>query len=605
MILNPPRMHHDGSDLYVSNSSPQLGDEVRVRLRIEKDFKPDHVQIRTVFDGEPGYIEAQLADQDDQYLFYDAILGIRNKPQNYRWLVTRGESDFWWISQRGISAVDVSDISDFKIFAHDPTPTWMNHSVVYQIFPDRFSRSEKTYEKPDHLVARDWNLRPEGRSHNTGKEWFGGDLWGVADKLDYIKELGADVVYLTPFFAANSTHRYDAKTFNQVDPLLGGDEALINLVKEAHKRGMKVVGDITLNHCGQFHEWFTSARAGNAETREFFTFDEKLPHGYECWLGHSSLPKFNFTSEKLREILITGENSIIKHWLSEPFNMDGWRVDVANMAGRQGELDLTHEIARLTRIAVQSCGEEKILIAEHFHDAGLDLMGDGWQGGMNYTGVRNPVWEWLSCSDFLKTRKAGLDRLKTLGANQIIESINDFASQMPWKSRQDSWSLVGSHDTARIRSVAGSEAGQIAAAAMLIGLPGTPMIFMGDELGAEGLWGEDSRTTIDWDNLDISNSTIFKAYQELFEIRRNSDALANGGIEWLASSEDALAFVRESKNEKLLFVISRNATKLDLPALFFKHQSAKNIFGDYDLVSDRVVANQAGASIWRVSQSQD
>lgn len=599
MISHRLGAHHDGSDLYVSNSAPEFEEVVQVRLRVNKPELPEHVSIRAVFDGEPKVITAHVSHETETHVWFTADLVIRNFAQNYRWLLTGGAYGYRWLNSTGLHTRDVSDVADFRIVAFPRTPEWMSQSVAYQIFPDRFANSGRSYEVPEYFVAREWSKHPEGRSRNTGREFFGGDLWGIAEKLDYLQELGIDLVYMTPIFPAHSTHRYDAQNFYEVDPLLGGNEALIHLVESAHARGMKVVGDITLNHCGRYHEWFTSALAGDSKTREYFTFDDRLEHGYECWFNVPSLPKFNFHSESLRRKLLTDDDSVLRHWLKPPFNLDGWRVDVANMAGRQGETDLTHEIARIARQVVRECGEDKILIAEHFHDAGPDLTGDGWQGGMNYTGVQAPAWAWLSGEEFLSKASPATGRTETISGADAVAAINDFMSRMPWRSRMASWSLLGSHDTARIRSVVGSSEKQIAAVALMFGLPGTPMIFMGDEYGAEGWWGEDSRTTMPWESIWEINPNIQRAYKSLIQLRRNSPALVRGGLQWLTVTDDAIAFLRESPEEKLLFVVARNSARLDIPNWLGSDGAWQQVFGNYSLENYSVQANEAGASIWR------
>jgi alpha-glucosidase len=601
MISHLSGAHHDGSDLYVSNSSPEFEEVIQVRLRVAKPNLPNAVSIRAVYDGEPRIDAATISHETDTDIWWVAELTARNFAQNYRWLLTGGTFEFAWLNAEGLSTRDVSDAADFLLIAHPPAPTWMSKSVAYQIFPDRFSRSAYEHTPPDYFVKREWDQLPEGKSRNTGREWFGGDIWGIADRLDYLQNLGIDLVYLTPFFPGHSTHRYDAQTFDEVDPLLGGNEALIHLVESAHARGMKVVGDITLNHCGRYHEWFTTAQAGDLATRDFFTFDDRMEHGYECWFNVPSLPKFNFHSELLRERLITGENSVIRKWLSAPFNLDGWRVDVANMAGRQGEVDLTHEIARLTRQVVMECGSDKILIAEHFHDAGQDLVGDGWQGGMNYTSTQNPIWSWLLDADFAQSRNAETERVKTISTLEAIATINDFSARMPWRSRLASWSLMGSHDTARIRTVVGSDPKQIAAAGFLFGLPGTPMIFMGDEFAAQGKWGEDSRTPMPWDQIETLNLDVQSAYKFLIELRRNSEALCEGGFRWVAASEDGVAFLRESKDEQLLFVITRTSGRIELPNWLGFSNRWTSIFGHYETDENVAQSKEAGTGIWRAN----
>ena len=204
--------------------------------------------------------------------------------------------------------------------------------------------------RPSWAVPRPWDALPEGRGPNTAREWFGGDLGGIRERLDHIDRLGANLIYLTPFFPAGSTHRYDASSFDFVDPLLGGDEALAALLAAAHERGIRVMGDLTLNHCGVGHEWFRSARDfPSSVERGFFYFDETATHGYASWFDVPSLPKFDWANPELRRRLL---DVVARRWLRD--GLDGWRIDVANMAGRHGSYDANRAVARATRAAVES-----------------------------------------------------------------------------------------------------------------------------------------------------------------------------------------------------------------------------------------------------------
>lgn len=560
MSFSTKWIHHDGSALYVSNPAPKPGDEVEIRIRISNDVQPEQVVVRTVHDGEPHVVDAVVESKDEIETWWVAQLPILNRRSHYRWGLSGGNVGYGWLNAEGWFDFDVSDASDFALSTASLPPQWGKTAVVYQVFPDRFAKSDKKYEAPDWVVPREWEMHPEGRSPNTGKEWFGGDLWGAADRLSHLEELGANVIYFTPFFPGRSTHRYDASTFDRVDPLLGGDEAFIHLCKTAHSRNIRVMGDITLNHSGAKHEWFLKALEGHPIFSEFYTFNPSYKDGYATWLGVSSLPKFNYKSDSLKEVLISEHDSIIRKWLREPFNMDGWRVDVANMSGRQGDVDFTHDVARITRHAMEDEGEDKLLIAEHFHDAGPDLDGDGWHGSMNYAAFMKPVWNWLVNKDY-DGKWLGLPfKVPSFTGPNMVNSIKSFSSRMPWRSYIFSWSLLDSHDTARIRSVTGRERHHVAAA-MLMTLPGTPMIFQGDEIGAEGLWGEDARTTFPWEHRDKWDIETFDLYKQLISLRKSNEALIDGGLRWVQVTDDLVCYLRETPKERILVAVSRNAVE--------------------------------------------
>jgi alpha-glucosidase len=605
--------HHDGSPLYVSTLSPRLGDTLTLRLRTHRDHQPETVVLRTVRDGEPHIVPAEAKETVGSDVWWVAQLPVRNVETHYRWLLVGGAVDFVWLTAGGLVDFDVPDATDFVISATEPAPAWTHSSVIYQVFPDRFARSSAAegvakapdgVELPDWAVPRAWSDKPEGRSRNTPREYFGGDLDGVREHLDHMASLGADVLYMTPVFPAASTHRYDASTFDHVDPLLGGDEALVRLVDAAHAQGVRVVGDITLNHCGRRHDWFVRAQDPSAPEREFFRFDPELQYGYECWFNVPSLPKFDHTSERLREALVSAEGSPVRSWLRGPSGLDGWRVDVANMAGRMGSIDVTHEFAKDVRAAMALERDDALLVAEHGHDASGDLLGDGWHGTMNYAGFTRQVWCWLRSPEFHETFLGLPVEVPVMTGEQAVASMRAFHARIPWRSLITSWNILGSHDTARIRTVVGTSERQVAALALAVGLPGVPMVFAGDEIGATGSWGEDSRTPFPWDDTDAWDADTLAAYRALLGIRRDRVSLGVGGLRWLHVGTDSIAFVREHPEESTLVVVARNQSEpVRIPLGVLNARTISPLFGfDASVVADQVVIDvpSAGAGVWRV-----
>ena len=216
---------------------------------------------------------------------------------SYRWVLAGGDVGYGWVNGVGLIPHDVPDADDFVLSMGGEGPAWHMEAVVYQIFPDRFATSGRNGSRPEWAVPRAWDELPTGRGPATPRELFGGDLAGVEEHLDHVERLGADVIYLTPIFPATSTHRYDSTSFDGSTRCSGGDEALASLTAAAHRRGIRVIGDLTLNHVGVAHDWFVAARDDpTAPERELFYFDERLPHGYEAWLGVRTLPKVNWSS---------------------------------------------------------------------------------------------------------------------------------------------------------------------------------------------------------------------------------------------------------------------------------------------------------------------
>ena len=551
--------HHDGSELYVLERPDEPGGTATVRVRVPIGAGVERVLLRTVRDGEPRVLAAERDEESGAETWWRASFPVEAESAGYRWLLDGGEDGYAWLNGTGVQQTDVADADDFVLTTDLGGPDWHLSSVVYEIFPDRFSRAgvASAADLPDWAVSRPWDALPEGRSKNTPREWFGGDLPGIEQRLDHIVRLGANVLYLTPIFPAGSTHRYDCTTFDAVDPLLGGDAALDSLLAAAHARGLKVVGDLTLNHVGIGHDWFRDAQAyASAPERGFFYFDESLPHGYETWLGVRSLPKLNWADQELRRRLLDG---VTRRWLRR--GLDGWRIDVANMVARRGTYDANHEIARLTRDAVEAERADGLLIAEHGHDYRCDLQGFGWHGSMNYTGFLRPVWSWLRRPELPEELRKGFWALPVELAHrsgaETVQTMRAMRAGVPWESVLHSWTLLDSHDVARFRTVAGSRDRQLVGVGLQMTTPGVPMLFAGDEIGLEGDWGEDARRTMPWDRIDTWDGALFEGYRALIALRRSSDALARGGIRYLHVSDDAIAYLRESSSERLLCLAAR------------------------------------------------
>jgi alpha-glucosidase len=545
--------HHDGSELYVLERPEELGGEATVRLRLPHGVGADEVLLRYVRDGEPRGVRAVVDEEGEHESWWRATFPVHNPATRYRWLLAGGDS-WTWVNGLGALPHDVADADDFVLAPGPGGPDWHLGSVAYQIFPDRFARSGRAVEPPAWAVPREWDALPTGRGPHTPVEWFGGDLPGIEAHLDHVEGLGANLIYLTPIFPAGSTHRYDSTTFDRIDPLLGGDEALASLTAAAHARGLRVVGDLTTNHVGKTHEWFGAALADpEAPEREFFFFDESLPAGYESWLGISDLPKLDWRSAELRRRV----TAVLRRYLDQPYRLDGWRVDVANMTGRYRELDLHLEVARELRDAVG----EGLFVAEHGHDFRADLRGDGWQGAMNYSGFLRPVWTWLRAEEpapELQQRFWGFPvGVPRTGGEAAAAAMRIFRAGVPWQAVLNSWTLLDSHDTARFRTVAGSREGHSVGIGLQMTSPGVPMVFAGDELGLEGEWGEDARRTMPWDRPEAWDRETLETYRRLIALRRSSEALARGGIRYAHVDRDVIAYLRETSSERLLCVASR------------------------------------------------
>ncbi len=251
--------HHDGSALYVPEPPTAVGQQFDAFLRVPSGSAATRVLARQVQDGEPALVSARLDRTDNQgNRWYRATLTQANPLMRYRFLTDDGPNRYRWVTAAGIRDHDPSDAGDFLSSIYPGAPSWVAESVAYQIFPDRFARSgQVSGPLPEWAVHAPWTDPTRAAGGPQGaRVMYGGNLSGVVDHLDHLSSLGATLLYLTPVFPATSNHRYDASTFAHIDPLLGGDAAYRDLIAEAHRRGMRVLGDFTTNHTGSAHEWF-------------------------------------------------------------------------------------------------------------------------------------------------------------------------------------------------------------------------------------------------------------------------------------------------------------------------------------------------------------
>ncbi|MBO9521749.1 MAG: glycoside hydrolase family 13 protein [Nocardioidaceae bacterium] len=581
-LLHEP--HHDGSPLYLKQETARLGDEVPIRVRTSEHDPVEAIWVRTVEDGEPFFTSCTVDRVDGDAVWWAGHVHVRNPVQRYRFLVETEDGRVRWLNAAGVFDRDVTDADDFRVSVYDAAPDWGRDAIVYQIFPDRFARSAAadTRPIPDWAVPAQWDDDPIHVGPHTPLQFYGGDLDGITERLDHVTALGFDTIYLTPVFPAESNHRYNASTFDEVDPLLGGDKAYRRLIDEAHTRGLRVLGDLTSNHTGDTHEWFLRARADKrSKERRFYYF---APDGsYEGWKGYDTLPKLDHTSRELGSRF----RAVVQRWLE--FGIDGWRIDVANMTGRHAEVDIAHQVAREIRAAATEVRPDALVLAEHGHDATGDLDGDGWHGTMNYYGFSFPVWEWLR-DPRREVPSFGLPvDVPRRGGVEAVTAMRAFTASFGWRSVSASWNILGSHDSPRIRTTTGSADLHHLAVVLQFTLPGVPMVFAGDELGFEGTDGEDSRRTMPWDSHESWELRTAAVYARLAGLRRTHPALRRGSLRWVRIGHDDIAFLREHPRETLLVSVTRDGVTGELPGVTYVEQ----LYG---------VGNGRGprASIWRV-----
>ncbi|MGW8483259.1 glycoside hydrolase family 13 protein [Microbacterium sp. NPDC055903] len=613
--------HHDGSLLHVSNLAPSLGETVHVRLRVPDGYGPlNAVRTRSNPDHEPEWTDAVRIGSAGGWDWWEAPVTVRNPRHGYRFVLVHADGAVEWLNQAGISRIETRDDDDFALVAHPAPPQWLFGSVMYQVFPDRFARSAQADEhpRPDWAIPAHWDDPVDPVVPGRSGQFYGGDLPGIVEHLDHLVDLGVDLLYLTPVFPAASNHRYDASSFDVIDPLLGGDEAYARLISEAHARGIRVIGDLTSNHSGDRHEWFRAAQDNpDAVEAEFYYFTDEENTAYESWLGNSSLPKFDWSSELLRERFITGENSVVAKWLKPPYGIDGWRIDVANMTGRLGDVDLNAEVRQLFAATVRAINPDAILLGESTNDAASDLQGDGWHGAMTYPSFTRPLWGWLSEPSgepwidwdgsertepwFFTQPIGGIPRYT---AKDFADAVTRFTAGIPWRVRLGNMQPLDTHDTARFATNAASGTMPIAVGLSMT-LPGVPVVFAGDEFGLTGADGESSRTPMPWGGEDEpAVAAQLRLYRSLIALRREHPVLATGGMRWLHVDDETIVFVRESTEETVLVLATSAGADVDLPAdLVLGADAAEELHGAATLAfaedgSVLIVAEGPSFAVW-------
>jgi alpha-glucosidase len=612
--------HHDGSPLHVSSDDPALGDVVEVRVRVPAGYGPlRRVLVRSHPDEEPAWAEATRDGIVDGWEWWTAGIRAANPRTGYRFHLQHEDGRVEVLSQAGLTDIDALDAHDFALLAGNPPPPWLDEAVMYQIFPDRFARSAAADERPvpDWAIPAAWDEPVDPLPPGRSAQLYGGDLDGALERLDHLVDLGVTVLYHTPIFPAESNHRYDATSFDRVDPLLGGDDAYLRLIEAAHARGIRVIGDLTCNHSGSGHEWFRAAYGDPAAPEgEFYCFTDDAHTAYESWLGATSLPKFQWRSGELRRRFIEGDDSVVARWLRPPYAIDGWRIDVANMTGRRGADDLNAEVRRTLRQTMIDVAPDTLLLAEYTADPARDLQGDAWHGAMTYPAFTRGVWAWLG--EPRRIRHHGFDGQETdepwffgvptgmprYTARQFAAQFRRFTSQIPWRVQRATMSALDTHDTARFATYAPAEAVAVALG-LSVTLPGIPVVYAGDEFALDGVDGEMSRTPVPWHRVgEPAVSERIDLYRRLLALRAAHPVLATGGLRWLHADDGGLAFVRESAEECVLVVAARDGLDVRMPAAAVTGPAAaRRLHGDATLEAlpdggAHVRATGTGFSAW-------
>lgn len=549
----------------------QNQEHLTLRLRAPLGAPIEKVYLRTSPDGEDHTValHSVAPRMDYQCAWWEASVCPQNPRFHYRFLLMTDQGG-WWFTAAGLTRAIPTDQTDFVVLLDRAQESWVQRTVFYQVFPDRFAigwpelrvRSGQHSLDGHPVVAREWGELPNVAQ--GAREFFGGDLPGLTDRLPYLQErLGVNGLYLNPIFTSPSSHKYDVASYHQIDPHLGGPEAYSQLIQATTERGLRTILDIVPNHCGDQHSWFQAALAdANSESAEYFTFF-KHPQEYEAWLGIRSLPKLNYQSQKLREVMYEGDDAIVKRWLRPPLGLDGWRIDVANMLARQGSHHLGHKVLRGIRRAVKSVNPSAYLLGENFFDATPSLQGDQLDGAMNYRGFMMPLYHWLTGRDYAAHMGQDWGDSHALSTQDLSLQWGRFRASVPWLMTCHQLNLLGSHDTPRLRHLVGGDLELAKVARLLLfTYPGAPCVYYGDELGLDGGRDPDNRRCMNWDESTWDHSYL-QGWVDLIAWRKSLPALAHGAYQTLRAEQNTIAFLRESQGQRVIVVAKRGRDSVD------------------------------------------
>ncbi len=461
-------------------------------------------------------------------------------------------------------------------------PHWVKDAVFYQIFPDRFARSALRSPKSPNFGFEAWDSPP------TVHGFKGGDLYGAAERLDYLQDLGINAIYFNPIFASASNHRYHTYDYYNVDPLLGGNEAFRGFLDAARQRGIRVILDGVFNHASrgfwQFHHVLETGAA--SPYKDWFYFDESrlnghghwgaypthqeqnmLRHedsltaiGYRAWWNLPALPKFNTRAPAVREFLF----NVAEYWIK--FGIDGWRLDVP------GEID-DDEFWREFRRRVRAINPEAYIVGEIWHEAQRWLQGDQFDAVMNYlftAAALNFFAGGRLNMDVIRQAGGLKDRIHPMDAHQFAGEIERVLTLYPPEIVSAQLNLLDSHDMPRFLSCAGGDADSLKLAWLfLFTMPGAPCIYYGDEIGLDGGHDPDCRKAFPWDESKWNND-LFNAAKACIALRKEQPALRRGTYRKIHSEDHVIVYAREHEGETLFIALNASekhkTVSLNLPA---------------------------------------
>ena len=617
--MNKNALFCDGTSDYVIPAEPGIHEKVRLRFRTARD---DAQEVCLISGGEA--LQMQKISSGEVFDYYETEVQLTDTMFVYYFRI-KSESEELCYHRCGVSEHPV-EYYNFRIMPGFSTPAWAKGAVMYQIFVDRFCNGDPSNDVEDGeyvyigepvCKVKDWNEFPAAMDI---RRFHGGDLQGVLDKLDYLEELGVEVIYFNPLFVSPSNHKYDIQDYDYIDPHYGviiedGGEVLpegekdntratkyqkrtgdirnleasnrlfAKLVEEMHTRGMRVILDGVFNHCGSFNKWMDRERiyepqpeyekgayvSAQSPYRDFFHFfderEEAWPYNknYDGWWGHDTLPKLNYEdSPTLEEYIL----NIGKKWVSPPYNADGWRLDVAADLGYSNEYN--HIFWENFRKAVKSANPQALILAEHYGDPGEWLQGDEWDSVMNYDAFMEPLTWFLTGmekhSDGRRTDLWG-------NADNFVNTMNHFMASMLTPSLQVAMNELSNHDHSRFLTRTNHIVGRVAQLGSKAAEEGINLAVMREAVAVQMTWvgaptvyyGDEAGVCgfTDPDSRRTypwgqENRELVEFHKEMIRIHKREKPLRTGSLKMLSWSSNVLAYARFQEGEQIIVVLNNS-----------------------------------------------
>lgn len=626
-VLNINAIFSDAGPEYRIPQEPGVDEYVIIKLRTAKyNIDTAYAVVNNV------KYDMRRSGTDDLFDYYQTAFNVGKDKLYYYFEIHSGKIVCYY-NQIGVMK-DLNPFYNFQIMPGFKTPQWAKGAVIYQIFVDRFNNGDRSndvltdeYSYIGEHVQRveDWNESPNAMDV---RRFYGGDLQGVMDKFDYLQELGIDAIYFNPLFVSPSNHKYDIQDYDYIDPHIGkivddsgellaeGDnnnadasryinrvtgkknleasnQFFAEFVEEAHKRNIRVIIDGVFNHCGSFNKWLDREKLYESSSEEYESgayIDKDSPYhdffkfygdswpdnnSYDSWWGNDTLPKLNYQDSKLLEEYIL---RVAKKWVSPPYNVDGWRLDVAADLGY--DQSYNHEFWRKFRNAVKSAKEDAVILAENYGDSYDWLQGDQWDTVMNYDAFMEPV-TW-----FLTGMQKHSDEFRPdmLGnAEAFFGAMHHNMSRMGGQAVAISMNELSNHDHSRFLTRTNRTVGRLAtkgteaasyginkavfmeAVVIQMTWPGAPTIYYGDEAGLCGWTDPDNRRTYPWGHED---KELIEFHKAIIAMHKESPALMYGSYKMLAAEHNLLCYGRFYKDDVVIIVInnSDDERRINIPA---------------------------------------